>query len=105
MRALLTTSIVTGSQKDTTGSFAFANNVTGGRCTQDPILTDQELLDAICSSNLGNQLHNFWVPVSSITTNDQEAALDTFWDREEDRGDERFTVVFLLEDDDLFPQT
>jgi hypothetical protein len=42
------------------------------------MLADEKLLHAVRSSNLGNQLDDLGVPVSSITTNDQEASLDTF---------------------------
>jgi hypothetical protein len=95
---------VTCGQKDTTGCLAFSDDMTGSRSTQDTVLTDQKLLHTVCSSDLCDQLHHFRVPVSSITTNDQEAAFDTFWDGKENAGDERFGVVRLLEDDDLFPQ-
>jgi hypothetical protein len=44
------------------------------------MLADQKLLDTVGSSNLGNQLNDLRVPVSSITANDQEASLNTFWD-------------------------
>lgn len=97
----LTTSIVTSSQKDTTSSLSLSDNMTSSRRTQDTILTDQKLLDTICSSNLSDQLYDLWIPVSSITTNDEETILDTFGDGEEDAGDEGFTVVRLLKDDDL----
>jgi hypothetical protein len=43
------------------------------------MLADQKLLHTVSGSNLGNQLDHLWVPVSPITTNDQEASLDTFW--------------------------
>lgn len=101
----LTSSIVRSSQKNTTGSFTLANDMTGSRCAQDAILADQQLLDTICSTDLGNQLHNLWIPVSSITTNDQEAVLDTLWDRKQNRSDERFAIVWLLENHDFLSQT
>ena len=94
---------MTSSQQDTTSSIAFPDNMRSCRSAQDTILTDQELLDTICRSNFGNQLHNFWVPVSSITSDDQEAVLDTLGDGKKNTGDEGFTVMRLLEDDDLFP--
>ncbi len=78
--------------------------MTGSRGAQNTTLTDQELLDTICSTNFCNQLDNLGVPVSSITTNDQEAVLDTFWDGEKDRCDESFRVVRLLENNDLLSQ-
>jgi hypothetical protein len=67
------------SQKDTTSGLALPDDMASCRSTQDSMLADQKFLYAICSSNLGNQLDNLGVPVSSITTNDQEASLDTFW--------------------------
>jgi hypothetical protein len=44
----------------------------GGRCRQDTVLADQELLDAVSSTNLGNELDNFRVPVAAISANDKE---------------------------------
>jgi hypothetical protein len=67
------------------------------------MLSDQKLLDAVCGPNLGNQLHDFGIPVSAVTANDQKAPLDAFGYGEEDAGDERFAVVRLLENDDLLP--
>ena len=69
------------------------------------MLSNQELLDAIRSTDLRNQLHDLWVPVSAVTANHQKATFDTFRNREEDASDERLAVVRLLENDDLFPQT
>jgi hypothetical protein len=70
---------VAGSQKDTTSGLALPDDMASCWSTQDTMLADQKLLYAIGSSNLGYQLDNLRVPVSSITTNDQEASLDTFW--------------------------
>jgi len=95
---------VARSQQNTTGCLAFSDNMRRGRRAQNTILANQKLLHAIGSSNLRNQLHDLGVPVSSITTNDQETVLDAFWDREKDGGYEGFAVVGLLEDDDLFAQ-
>jgi hypothetical protein len=96
---------VTGSQQNTTSGLPLSDDMTSSRCTQDAILANQQLLHTIRSTNLCNKLHNFWVPVSSITTNDKEAALSTFWNREEDGRDERLAVVGLLEDGDLFAKS
>lgn len=74
-------------------------------CAQNAILSDHELLDTVCSTNLRNQLRNLWVPVASITTNDEEGSIYAFWDREEDTGNEGFGVVLLLEDLDLLAET
>ena len=50
-------------------------------------------------------MRNLWVPVSAITTNDQERAINAFWDGKEDRSDEVLGVVVLLEDFDLLTKT
>ena len=96
---------MTGSQKNPARRFSFSNDMARSRGAQDPILSYQELLDAIRSSDLGNQLHHFRVIISPITTNDEEAVLSTLGDRKEDAGDEGFAVVRLLEDGDLFSKT
>ena len=84
----LTSWIVTGGQEDTTSSFSDADNVTGSGSAENAILTDDQLLDAICSTNLCNQLADLRVPKSSITTNDKERAIYTFGYGQEDGGDE-----------------
>lgn len=70
---------MTRCQENTTSSLALPDNMTSGRSAQDAMLADEKLLHAVGSSNLGNQLDDLGVPVSPITTNDQEASLDTFW--------------------------
>jgi len=45
-----------------------------GRSGQNAILTDQELLDAVGWTDLGNQLDHLGVPEASITANDEESA-------------------------------
>lgn len=47
----------------------------GGRRAQYAVLSDQNLLDPICSANLSNQLYHLWVVESSIASNDKEAAV------------------------------
>ena len=42
------------------------------RRRQDAILTDEELLDAIRSANLGNQLNHFGVPEPAIAADYEE---------------------------------
>lgn len=61
-----------GSQEDTSGSLAKANDMTGSRSGENAVLADDELLDAVGGTNLGNQLDNLGVPVSAIATNDEE---------------------------------
>jgi len=79
--------------------------MTGCGCAHDTVLTKQELLDTIRYTNLCNQLHHLWVPVTSISTNDQIAVFDTFGDGKEDTGNKGLGVVILLEDLDLLAKT
>ena len=44
----------------------------GSGSREDTILADKELLDAVCGTNLGNQLNNLRVVVTAITTNNKE---------------------------------
>lgn len=99
-----TTGVVTGGEQDTTGCLSFPDDVTGSRCAQYAILSDQEFLDSICGTNLGDQLHHFGVVVSSISTYDQEATLCALGYREKDAGDKRLAVVGLLEDGNLLSE-
>lgn len=64
-----------GSKEDTAGGLAFPNNVAGSRSAQNAVLSDQQFLHSICSSNLGNQLHDFGIVVTPISPDDQEATL------------------------------
>lgn len=79
--------------------------MTGGRRAQYAILPDQNLLDSICSTNLSNQLYHLWVVESSVSSNDEEAALCALGNREEDTGDESLAVMGLLEDGDFLSKT
>ena len=97
---LPTTWIVTCGQENTARSFPFPNNVTSGWCAEYAILPYQELLDTVCCPDFGNQLHHLRVVVSSISSNDQEAAFRTFRDRQEYASDERLAVMWFLEDCD-----
>jgi hypothetical protein len=36
-------------------------------------LADEELLDAVCGTNLGDQLNDLGIPVAAITANDEES--------------------------------
>lgn len=63
-----------GSQENTTGSLSLADDVAGSGCGQDAVLADEELLDAVCRTNLGNQLNDLGVPETAIATNDEERA-------------------------------
>ena len=101
----LTTRIMAGSQENTASGTAYSDDIAGGWCAKNAILADQQLLDAVGSANLGDQLSDLRVPISSISANDQERTFDAFRDRKEDAGNESLAVVFLLEDLDLLPQT
>jgi hypothetical protein len=96
---------VRGGQQDATSGLADTDDVRGGRSTQDAVLANDELLDAVCGTNLCNGLGDLGVPVTTVTTNDEGRALDTFRDGEKDAGDKRLGVVLLLEDLDLLAKT
>ena len=64
-------------------------------------MAHKNLLHAVCTTDLCNQLDDFWIPVSSVAANYEKAALRTFGNGEKDARDERFAVVGLLEDFDL----
>lgn len=96
---------MTGRQQNTTGSLSHTDQVAGGGGTENAILADQELLDAVGSTDLGNLLDNLGVVIATITTDDKESSLSTLRDGEQDAGDESFGVVGLLEDLDLLAKT
>ena len=75
------------------------------RCTQDAILSDEELLDSICSTDFGYQLHYLRVVVSSISTDDEKAVFCTFGYREKDTGHKRLAIMGLLKDGHLFSES
>lgn len=67
-----------GSQEDTAGSLPLPYNVAGRGRAEDTVLADQQFLDSVCRANLGNQLDNLRVVVTSIATNDEEASVHAF---------------------------
>lgn len=77
----------------------------GSGGAENAVLTDQQLLDTVCCTDFGDQLCHLGVPVTAVTTDDEESTLGTLWDRLEDAGDERLGVVLLLEDLDLLTKT
>ena len=77
-----------GCKQDTACGVSLSNDVTRSRRTQNTILSDQELLDAVSRSNLGNQLYNLGVVVSPISSDDKKAALDALGNRQKDASDE-----------------
>lgn len=96
---------MTSGQQNTTSSFSKADDVRGSWCAEDAIVSDDELLYSICSSDLCNDLCDLWVPESAITTNNQCAALDAFGNGEKSCSDKGLGVVRLLEDLDLLTKT
>lgn len=60
-----------GSQQDASGSLADANDVAGRGSGKNSILADDELLDTVGGTDLGNQLDDLGVPEPAITTNDK----------------------------------
>ena len=79
-----------GSEQNASGSLHLANDMAGSWRTKDAVLPIYQLLDAISSANLRNQLHDLWVIVASITADDKEGTVNTFGDGEEDGGNEGF---------------
>ena len=94
-----------GSEEDTAGGLVLANDMTGGWRAHDPVLTKQQFLDAICSPNLDDELHNLRIPKAAIAADDEKAAIYALGYREEDAGDKSLTVMRLLEDLDLLSKT
>lgn len=90
-----------GSEQNTASCLAYPDDMAGSWGAENAVLADQELLDAVCCTDLGDELCDFGVPVASISADDQEGALYTLRDRLEDAGDERLCIVVLLEDFDL----
>lgn len=103
-RSLLTTGVVTSSQEDTTSSLSHADQVASSRGTHDAILADQQLLDAIGGTDLGDLGNDLRVVVTAIATNDEERVLDTLGDGQENAGDEGLGVMSLLKDLDLLAE-
>lgn len=100
-----TSRVVTGGQQDASRCLLDSDDVTGSRCAQNAIVTDDQLLDAVCRTNFGNQLCDFWIPVASITADNEGRSFYSFRDGEEDAGNEGFAVVLLLEDLDLLSKS
>lgn len=100
-----TTGVVTGSQQNTTGSLANADQVARSGGGENAILAHQELLDTVGGTDLGDLGDDLRVVVTAITANDEEGILDTLGDGEEDAGNEGLGVVVLLEDLDLLAKT
>lgn len=69
-----------GSEQNTTSSLSDTDNMAGSRGAENSILTDQKLLDTICSTNLCNELDHLRIPVSAISAYNQESTFSTFGD-------------------------
>ena len=100
----LTARIVACCKQYAASRLPFPDNVAGRWCTQDTILPNQELLHAVRSADLCDQLNDLWVVVPAVTSNDKKGALSAFRNGEESAGDEGLAVVGLLEDDDLLAE-
>jgi hypothetical protein len=118
---MLTTGIVAGSQDDAARSLAFPYDMACRRRRKQAMLSNQQLLDTIRTSDFRNQLRDFRVPEPSVAANDKEGtcrparsergfaakrcgiglAFCALGDREQDACDESLAVVRLLEDGDL----
>lgn len=96
--------------------------MTGSRGGKDAVLADDELLDTVGGTNLGNKLDNLGVPVSAVATNNKKRAyqlirswlvlqsnwihtLNSFGNRKQNASDEGLAVVRLLKDGDLLAKT
>lgn len=95
---------MTRSQQNASSRLALTDDMASRRGAEDAILADQQLLDTVRSSNLRDKLDDLWIPVATVTANDEESTLSAFGDGEEDTCDEGLAVVGLLEDGDPLPQ-
>jgi hypothetical protein len=96
---------VTRSQQNSTRRLSLADDVTSRRRRQNSVLSDQQLLDAIRSSDLGDYLHDLLVVVTSVTADDQERIPSSLGDALQQGRNEVLGVVRLLENDDLLAET
>lgn len=95
---------MTSSQEDTTSGLSHADQVAGSWGTHNAILADQQLLDAVGGTDLGDLGDDLRVVVTAIATNDEERVLDTLGDGQENAGDEGLGVMSLLKDLDLLAE-
>ena len=94
-----------GREKNPSRGLLLPDDMASRRGTQDAILTQQNLPNSICRSNLGNQLNDFWIVETTISSDDEEAALGALGDREQDTRNESLTIVGLLEYSDPLSKT
>lgn len=79
--------------------------MTRRRGTENAILPNQQLLDAVRGTNLGNDLDNLGVVVAAVTADDEEGVLGALGDGVQDGRDKVLGVVGLLEDGDFLAET
>jgi hypothetical protein len=72
--------------------------------TQDSVLTNENLLDAVCGSDLCDHLHHLGVVVTAVTADNEECILSSLGDGLEEGSNEVLGVVLLLEDYDLLAE-
>lgn len=77
----LTSGVVAGSQEDASSCLPYPDDMAGCWCAQDAILADDELLDAVRGTDLCNQLRDFWIPITTVTTDDKCGTRDTLGNR------------------------
>jgi hypothetical protein len=96
---------VAGGEQNTAGGTTNADEVAGSGSGHDAVVADEELLHAVCGTNLCNDLSDLRVVVTAITTDNEGCALGAFGDGVEDGGHKVLGVVGLLEDLDLLTKT
>jgi hypothetical protein len=101
----LTAGVMASSQQNAACSLPLADDMACRWRAENAIVADDELLDSIGRSDLSDQLGYFWIPVATISSNDECAALNAFRYGQKDAGDERLAVVWLLKDLDLLSKT
>jgi hypothetical protein len=57
-------------EQDASSCFTHADHMAGRRSTENATLADDKLTDAIRSTNFGDELSDFRVPVTAIAAND-----------------------------------
>ena len=75
-KGVLTAGVVAGRQEDTSRGLSLSDDMASCRRGENAVLADQELLDSVGSTNLGNDLDDLWVPEAAITTNNKERVLE-----------------------------
>lgn len=62
---------MTSGQQDTTSRLPLPYEMTGSRSTQDTVLANKDLLDAIGGTNLSNLLDSLGIVVATVATDDE----------------------------------